>query len=102
MNKGMVEQILGSYEETPEFYVDSVRIGVGPYGFMLELGTQGVADTPASERPPVKRLAVVRMSPQHALILSRLLQKNVAIYQDTIGKISLPEGMFRELNLDPE
>lgn len=98
----MVEQLFGPHEEVPEFYVDSLKFGVGPYSFVLELGSQGVADTQASEKPPTKRLALVRMSPQHALVMSKLLQKNVAKYQEVFGKINLPEGMFRELGLEPD
>lgn len=99
---GMAEQIFGQREEPPDLYVDSVRIAFGAYGFVLELGVGGIADTPASEKPPTKRLALVRMSPQHALILSRLLERNVAIYQDRIGKINLPAEMYRDLELDPQ
>ncbi len=102
MNKVMMEQLLGPEEPAPDIYVDSVRIGVGPYGFALELGIQGVADTPESERPPIRRLAMVRMSPQHALILSKLLQKNVRSYEEKIGKINLPDQMYRELGIEPD
>ena len=98
----MAEQLFGSRDEPLEFYVDSVKFGVGPYGFVLELGYQGVADTPTSEAPPIKRLALVRMSPQHALIMSKLLAKNVALYQERFGKINLPDKMFRDLGLEPD
>jgi hypothetical protein len=98
----MVEQLFSSHEEGPDFYVDSVRIAFGPYGFVLELGVQGLADMPGSERPPTKRLALLRMSAQHALILSKLLANNVATYQEKIGKINLPEALYRDLGLEPE
>ncbi len=98
----MVEQFLSSPDEPLDIYVDSVRIAFGAYGFALELGTTGVADTPASEQPPIRRIALVRMSPQHALILSKLLQRNVGLYQERIGKINLPSELYKELKLDPE
>ncbi|MEX2158666.1 MAG: DUF3467 domain-containing protein [Dehalococcoidia bacterium] len=91
-----------SQDDAPDFYADSVRIGAGPYGFVLDLGIQGIADTPASEPPPVKRVVLIRMSPQHALILAKLLTKNVGIYQERVGKINLPDKMYGELGLDPE
>lgn len=97
----MMEQILGPTEDTPDYYVDAVRIAVGPYGFALELGIQGIGDAPGSEKPPTKRLALVRMSPQHAMILSKLLQKNVTAYQEKFGPIVLPDDMFRELGIEP-
>ncbi len=98
----MAEQLLGSPDELPDLYVDSVRVAVGPYSIVLELGTTGVGDTPGSERPPIRRIALVRMSPQHALILSKLLQKNMVLYQEKIGKIDLPAELYEELKLDPE
>jgi len=97
----MMEQILGPTEDTPDYYVDAVRIAVGPYGFALELGIQGIGDAPGSEKPLTKRLALVRMSPQHAMILSKLLQKNVTAYQEKFGPIKLPDDMFRELGIEP-
>lgn len=98
----MVQELLGPPEDIPDYYVDAVRIGVGAYDFALELGIQGIGDTPASEKPPTKRLAVVRMSPQHTLVLTKLLQKNVAMYQEKFGPIKLPDDMFRGLGLEPE
>jgi len=96
----MMEQILGPTEDVPEYYVDAVRIGFGPYGFALEIGVQGISDTQGSEKAPTKRLALIRMSPQHALVVSKLLQKNLAAYQDRIGPIILPDEMYGELGID--
>jgi hypothetical protein len=98
----MMEQILGPAEDVPDYYVDAVRIAVGPYGFVLELGIQGIGDAPGSEKAPTKRLAMVRMSPQHALVVSKLLQKNVARYQQQFGRITLPDDMYRELGIEPD
>ena len=88
--------------DVPDFYIDSVRIGVGPYGFTLDLGLTGLPDAPGSEAPPIKKIATLRMSPQHALVFARLLDKNVRIYQDKMGKIQLSADLFKNLGLDPE
>jgi hypothetical protein len=98
----MMEQLLGPPEDVPDYYVDAVRVGVGAYDFAIELGLQRLGDMPGSERPVTKRLAVVRMSPQHALVLTKLLQKNVSMYQEKFGPIKLPDHMFRDLGLEPE
>lgn len=97
----MVKELFGS-EEVPEYYVDSVRIGSGAYGFALELGVQGLQDTPNSEIPGIKRVAIVRMSPQHALILAKLLRQNVDAYQSKVGPILLPRALYESLGLEPE
>lgn len=99
----MVEQLFNSsLEEMPDYYVDSVRVAVNLYTFVLELGRQGVRDAPGSEPPPTKRLALVRMSPQHALILAKILQKNLRKYQDEVGRIQIPEQVYRDLDLEPD
>jgi hypothetical protein len=99
----MVEQLFNSsLEEVPDYYVDAVRVAANLYTFVLELGRQGVPDTPGSEPPPTKRLALVRMSPQHALILMKILQKNLRKYQDEVGRIQVPEQMYRDLDLEPD
>ena len=95
-----MQELLG--QESPEdLYADSVRIAVSPYGFALDFGIQGVADTPVSEAPPVKRVALIRMSPQHALILAKLLLKNVGAYEEKVGVINLPDQMYKDLGIEP-
>ena len=55
-----------------------------------------------SELPPVKRQAVIRMSPHHALIFSKLLQKNIAAYQEKMGRINLPDELYKQMGLEPD
>lgn len=89
-------------EEVPDIYVNAVRIGAGLYDFTLELGIQDMPNTTSSERPPTRTLARVRMSPQHALILAKLLDKNVAEYEQKVGQIHIPPEVFTELGLAEE
>lgn len=84
-------------EELFDVYVDSVRIGVGAYGFLLKMG---VLDAGEEEKPIVLPLGQVRMSPQHAYVLAKLLQKNVDNYEKTIGKIDLPDKMLKGLDIE--
>lgn len=97
-----MEDFFDTRSEPPELYADSVRIAMGAYGFAFDFGLGGIADTPESERPPTKRVALLRMSPQHALIFSRLLLRNIAEYEKQVGKINLPPKLFQDLGLDPE
>lgn len=98
----MALQELLDEPDIPDLYVDTIRIAVGVFGFVLEMGMQGVPDTQQSEAPSVKRLARVRMSPQHALVFARLLNKHVDAYQEQVGKIQLPPEAFTDLGLEPE
>ena len=80
----------------PEYYTDSVNFQTNLYGFMLEFGiVKGAEQAPA----PVVRM---RMSPQHAKIMSLLLRKNVREYEHRIGTIILPDDLFQQLDIKDE
>jgi hypothetical protein len=54
------------------------------FTIILELGVQSMAEG-ANAPPPVTPLLTLRMSPQHAVALSRLLQKNLAEFEQATG-----------------
>jgi hypothetical protein len=81
------------YEDIPDLYTDSVNFTTNVYGFTVEFGLiQG------QDQPP-QRLAVMRMSPQFAKIMSLLMRKNVQEYEKRIGTIILPEGLYQDLGI---
>ena len=81
---------------TPEYYTDSVNFMTNVYGFTLEFGMMQ-----AQEMPPRAQVRV-KMSPQHAKIMSLLLRKNVQEYEKQIGTIILPEGLYQSLGIQDE
>lgn len=83
-------------QETPEYYTDSVNFMTNVYGFMLEFSVIQQQD-----RPPQPQVRV-RMSPQHAKIMSLLLRKNVQEYEKRIGTIILPDGLYKELGVSDD
>ena len=78
-------------DDPPEYYVNSMRVAANLYSFVFDLGVQGVPDAPGSEPPPIQRVAMVRMSPHHALALHKLLGDRLAKYQSDIGPINIPD-----------
>ena len=80
----------------PEYYVDSVNFATNLYGFMLEFGVMQAQDAPP------KSVVKIRMSPQHAKIMSLLLRKNVQEYERRIGTIILPDGLYQDLGISDE
>ena len=80
----------------PEFYTDSVNFATNLYGFTLEFGCMQ-----AQDQPP-RTVARVRMSPQHAKIMSLLLRKNVQEYERRIGTIILPDDLYQQLGIQDE
>lgn len=77
----------------PEYYTDSVNFMTNIYGFTLEFGAIQAQDAPP--KPQVR----IKMSPQHAKIMSLLLRKNVQEYERRIGTIILPDGLYQELGI---
>lgn len=77
-------------------YVNGVQINSGPWDFMVEFYLKVSSD----QKEPPTLAGRVRMSPQHALVFARLLQRQVDGYQQTFGKISLPPKMYNDLGLE--
>ena len=97
-----VEDILRRNDPIPDYYVDSVKVSTGLYTFILEIGVQEVRDEPGSEPLRATPLARIRMSPQHALILSKILRKNVNAYLERVGPIAIPDQVYIDLDIPKE
>jgi len=80
----------------PEYYSDAVQVGVSPYGVTLSFGLQ--TNSPGD----AKAVAVVRMSPQHALVMYQVLKSNLRAYEQQVGTIALPDRLFEEMGLEKE
>ena len=81
-------------EEGLDVYSDQVGLSFNAYDIVLDFGL--LPTDPKGSRKPVVR---VRMSPQHALVMTKLLVKNLHEYQARIGSISLPDSLYKELNI---
>jgi len=79
-----------------DVYVNGIQINSGPWDVSIEFYLRKGADP--KEVPT--SLGTVRMSPAHALILARLLQRQVDQYQEQIGRISLPRKLYNDLGLE--
>lgn len=84
------------FQGPPELYSDSMTIAANPFGFRFDFGL--ATDSPGSQRT----VAVVRMSPQHALAFSMILGQHLESYQAEMGTINLPENVRRRLQAGPE
>jgi len=80
-------------KEIPNYYTNSVNITSSIYEFML---TFALKSEPSIEPEP---LLIIRMSPHHAKVFSRIFAKNVESYEKNIGEIKLPEDLIKELKI---
>jgi hypothetical protein len=77
--------------DIPEYYVNQVGFSFSVYDMTFSFGIQG------KETKPV---VTIRMSPLHALVMSKILQKNLNLYEGKIGgKLQLPEDMCKEFGI---
>ena len=84
--------VFDASDGVPEFYVDSARIAGNAFTIVLELGVQMNAEPDSASAPPTRPAAIVRMSPQHAFALRDLLVRNLAKYEEMMGKVSYPSS----------
>lgn len=92
--RGFEDPLFGP--EPPDVYADNVGIKAGLYGFNFDFGVGDMSNDGA------KRVAVVRMSPQHAFVLCQILRKHLKAYEAEVGPISLPDKLFKDLGIERE
>ncbi len=85
-----------SEEEVPDFYVNSVRLLTSQYELLLQFGLK----THPEEDP--KSVVNIRMSPQHAKVMTLILKNNIREYEKNIGVINLLPQLISDLKLDEE
>ena len=80
--------------EPPDIYTDSVRVASTPYSFIFQFGL--VTESPGEQKP----VATLRMSPQHAWVLSKILNRHVSEYESNVAPITLPRQLLDELGIE--
>ncbi len=80
-------------KEIPNYYINSVSITSSIYDFMF---TFGLKSEPSLDPEPI---AIIRMSPHHAKVFSKVFSKNVKSYEEKVGEIILPEDLRKELEV---
>jgi len=90
------DSVANDAETAFDVYANGVQISSTPWDFTIEFYLKRSADL----KEPAEMLGRLRISPAHALILARLLQKQVDVYQQQIGPISLPPKLFNDLGLE--
>lgn len=88
----MVDMV--GFEGPPEYYSDAASVGVNPFGVVVSFGL--LTESPGTQQTK----AIVRMSPQHAVVLAALLKNSLKDYRDNIGPISLPEEIRAKFGID--
>lgn len=78
-----------AFEGPSEYYSDAAEVNLSPFGVTIEFGL--ITNSPGSRQTQ----CIVRLSPQHAVVLTAILRNHLRMYLDLVGPISLP-GDIRE------
>jgi len=88
------------------FYANSVNIKIGIYDVMLKFSFREPSSETKDKEDSIDnldyQLVNVVMSPQHALVFSKLLSKMLKRYEEEVGQISLPKKMLKDIGLGDE
>lgn len=87
----------GEPMDVPEFYCDGVQFGLSPYTAILSLTKQ---PTGQDRTVPPIRVANVRMSLEHAKVMSIMLKKQLKAFEQQAGiEIQLPQSLLQQLGI---
>ncbi len=88
--------------ECPEFYSDSFRFTVSPYGVAFTFGVNVPHPSPGKVTPG-KDSVVLRMSLEQAKVLAMLLRRNLKNYElENKLEIALPLQLYTQLGITRE
>jgi hypothetical protein len=79
----------------PDFYADSAGFGASPVSVFLEF--QQAQQGPPGSAPPVRPLVQIHMSPHFAKLLATILTRNMEVWEQTNGRLQLPEELLEQL-----
>jgi hypothetical protein len=84
--------------DIPEYYTNATGVEIGAFDVTLSIGVADASD-PGNRR----EYAIVRMSPQHALVVTAMLMKFVNVYENsTGGPMPLSQELIRLMGLEPQ
>ena len=87
---------MNSQKEPLEVYSNSVNFAVSIYDIILNFGL--IHDSQLSDSPEKRETLVrIRMSPQHAKVMSLILADNINKYEKDVGEIKIPEKFLETL-----
>jgi hypothetical protein len=98
----MSTQETNQQASVPEYYVDSFRMTSGAYGLTITLGVSPPHPSPGQVNPS-KDLVMLRMSLEHAKVMTMVLRRNLKNHERQSGAaINLPPQLYTQLGIAAE
>ena len=88
--------------EVAELYTDAFEVTTTPFGVNMTFGVR--EPHPAPNKPQsVRELAIVRMSLEHAKVMTMLLRRQLKVYESDVGvPIKIPSSVYTQLGIAEE
>lgn len=97
-----MDREMNQQPEIPEYYADNFMVTAGAYTVAMSFGLSSAHPTPG-QPPRAKSLAVIRMSPEHAKILTMVMRQHLKHYEREASiNISIPHAVYAQLGVSPE
>lgn len=93
---------MASDPDVPEFYVDQFTTTAGVYGVAMTFGLAPPHPSPGPQATS-KELVRLRMSLEHAKVMTMLLKRQLKRYEEEMGAaINIPMKVYHSLGISPE
>jgi hypothetical protein len=91
-------------QAVPDIYFDAIRVTAGLFGVNFTLGLRPPHPNKTAEEDvkETRDIVVARTSLQHAKSFAMLLTKQLKLFEQANGEISLPKDLYEILELDPK
>lgn len=97
-----MQQHDGERTGLPDLFADGMLVTISPFAVNITF-TQREPHPAQGRQPEVQNKAIVRMSPEHAKIMTMLLRRNLLEYERRMGgQIKLPMEIYRDLGVAEE
>ena len=74
----------------PDLYTNSAQFEFSAFDVTITFGMKKHQDR------PVEDVAIIRMSPQHALAMGKMLMEQLKEYEQQMGKINIPDDVYQK------
>lgn len=89
--------------DATDVYSDQLGINVGPFGCALNFGISPSIPPPGGGAQPLHHVATVRMSLEHAKVMTFMLRRQLLEYERDGGiQVSVPQDVLNQLRIGPE
>ena len=74
----------------PDLYTNSAQFALSVFDVTITFGMRKHQDR------PIEDVAIIRMSPQHALVMGKMLMEQLKKYEQQMGKINIPDAVYQK------